>query len=123
MDRHLSSSSVLFLRREWSQVAATPTTATIPDETIDFRETRQFSRLTNILFKVGLCPAIIRPEEYPLVLGYNLRSLFTCNGTPSEETCVSDDFRCDETTLPQRVGAHSAQAKGGGAAAAPTLLT
>jgi hypothetical protein len=53
---------------------------------------------------VGLCPAIIRQDPVPLVLGYALRELFVCTGTPSPSTCVSDNFRCNDTRVPQRVG-------------------
>ena len=85
-------------------MANTPTNGVVPTGRFDYRESYAYSRLTNILFKVGLCPAFVRPEGFPLVLGYNLRPLYECTGTPSDATCVSDEFRCDETTLPQRVG-------------------
>jgi hypothetical protein len=85
--------------------AANVVTATrIPSDTFDYRTTREYSRLTNPLFRIGLCPAIIRQDPVPLVLGYALRELFVCTGTPSPSTCVSDNFRCNDTRVPQRVG-------------------
>ena len=85
-------------------VANTPTPNVVPSSVFDYRETYGYSRITNPLFKIGLCPAYVRPDDRPLIIGYNLRDLFVCDGEPSDATCVSDEYRCDGTTVPQRHG-------------------
>lgn len=82
--------------------AATP--YTISDGSIDFRSTTFFSRFTHPVFRIGLCPSN-EDEEVPVLIGYNMRELYTCEDgeNPTEETCISDKHRCT-IIPPMRVG-------------------
>ena len=48
------------------------------------------------------------------MLGYNLREMYLCDGVPSDETCVSDNYVCNNTRVPQRIGTAAAHLPFGG---------
>jgi len=76
-------------------------------ESVQYLQTATFSRLTNVLFKIGLVPqsALGGDPTLPLVLGYALRDLYVCTGSPATEAnCVSDNYAFEYKPLPVRVG-------------------
>ena len=47
---------------------------------------------------------MIRPDDRPLALGYSLRRMYECTEPATDSTCVFDNYQCNNTRVPQRVG-------------------
>ena len=47
---------------------------------------------------------MIRPDDRPLALGYSLRRMYECTEPATDSSCVFDNYLCNNTRVPQRVG-------------------
>lgn len=76
---------------------AGPRAQVLPVSEISFRSHDTFTRMNNVLFRAGLAPRYLRPNQ-PLVIGYALRDLFICKEglEPSDDNCVSDNYETIE---------------------------
>eukprot|EP00004_Rigifila_ramosa_P027445 TRINITY_DN895_c0_g1_i1.p1 TRINITY_DN895_c0_g1~~TRINITY_DN895_c0_g1_i1.p1 ORF type:complete len:626 (-),score=116.65 TRINITY_DN895_c0_g1_i1:24-1901(-) len=66
----------------------------IPPSAIQYSTIEGYTRLTNLLFRIGLAPNPT-DETIPVLLGYSLRPLYNCEFglPPTDETCVSDNYQ------------------------------
>jgi len=87
---------------------AGPRAQVLPVSSVEYRTAPAFTRITNILFRMGMAPRIGNPDV-PFLIGYALRDLFICKEglKPSDENCVSDNYETVEIagiSVPVRKG-------------------
>lgn len=81
----------------------------VPVGSIDYKAEERLTRLINPLYRAGLAPAYVRPDQ-PILLGYSLRKLYICDETnphPRIEDCEDDNYETVEVagfSLPLRIG-------------------
>lgn len=74
-----------------------------PPEKLIIKSQFFYTRITNIVFRIGMVPILGKAR-----MGYSLRKLYLCSNptNPSDETCKEDGYKWElsDILLPKRVG-------------------